>query len=222
MRNICGYIFNGALLLLFIQPLVGQDTIRTYGPRIGIDLARFAYFFADPSQPGAELSVDVELFKNVYPVFELGYSQLSDNRDLFDYSSKGMYARAGLDYDFSPPKDRSEHHSMSIGFRYGISPFSHQAHNAIIPGDYWGDYLLDSYENSLVGNWLELVGGVKTEVASNFFLGWSVRYKILFNPEMDPLMKPQLVPGYGNASADRGFGFSYSMLYKITLLKRKT
>ena len=55
MRNICGYIFNGALLLLFIQPLVGQDTIRTYGPRIGIDLARFVYFFADPSQPGAEL-----------------------------------------------------------------------------------------------------------------------------------------------------------------------
>lgn len=208
------------MLLMLSQPLSGQDTIRTYGPRIGIDLSRLAYIFADPSQLGAELSVDLEVFNNIYPVFELGYSQTSESRDLFDYSSKGMYARAGLDYDFLPPKDRSEHHNITVGFRYGISPFSHHAQDVIIPGDYWGDYLLDLYENNLTGNWLELVGGVKTEVASNFFLGWSVRFKILLNPEMDPLMAPRLVPGYGNATEDRGFGFSYSVLYKIPLLKR--
>ncbi len=220
MKSICGYIFSGMIILSLCQPLAAQDTLRTYGPRIGIDLTRFAYLFSHPSQIGTELSVDAELADNLYPVIELGYNQMTENRDLFDYSSRGTYARAGLDYDFSPPKNRSEHHSITVGFRYGISFFTQSARDILIPGDYWGNYLLPSYEKRLTGHWVELVGGVKTEIVSNFFLGWSVRYKILLNPDMDPLMAPQLVPGYGNASEDRGFGFSYSILYKIPLFKR--
>jgi hypothetical protein len=220
MKNISGYIFKASILLMLIQPLTGQDTLRTYGPRIGIDLARFGYIFADPSEIGAEFSVDVEVYKNLYPVFEIGYGHLSEKSDLFDYASGGSYARAGLDYNLMTIKDRSVHHSITAGFRYGISVFTHHAENAIIPSNYWGDYIMDSYEKNLVGNWLELVGGVKAEVASNFFLGWAVRYKILLNPEMDPLMKPRIVPGYGSARENRGFGLTYSVSYKIPLLKR--
>lgn len=220
MKNICGYIFSAAILLMLIQPLTGQDTLRTYGPRIGIDLARFAYIFADPSEIGAEFSVDFEVYKNIYPVFEIGYSHISESEDLYDYTLGGTYARAGVDYNLLPMKDRSMHHTMTLGFRYGASIFSHNAENIIIPSDYWGDFIIDSYENSLVGHWIELVGGIKTEVASNLFLGWAVRYKILLNPEMDPLVPPQLVPGYGSGTVARGFGFTYSVSYKIPLLKR--
>ena len=205
---------------MFIQPLAGQDTLRTYGPRIGIDIARFAYIFADPSELGAELSVDAEVAHNIYPVIEIGYSQTSDNRELFNYSSKGTYTRAGVDYNLLSPKDRSEHHSITIGFRYGLSLFDHRAEDVVIPDGYWGDYMLDSYENNLTGHWFELVGGVKTELVPNFFLGWLVRYKKLLNPDMDPLVPPQLVPGYGSGSLDASFGFSYYILYKIPLFKR--
>ena len=220
MKNICGYIFKGAVLLMFIQPLAGQDTLRTYGPRIGIDIARFVNIFADPSEFGAELSVDAEVAHNIYPVIEIGYSQISENRELFHYSSKGTYTRAGVDYNLLPPKDRSVHHSITIGFRYGLSLFNHRVEDAVIPGDYWGDNTLDSYENNLTGHWFELVSGVKTELVPNFFLGWLVRYKKLLNPDMDPLVAPQLVPGYGNGSLDSSFGFSYYILYKIPLFKR--
>ncbi len=220
MRSICGYIFKGVLLLLCIRPIAGQDTLRIYGPRIGIDLARAAYIFADPSQIGADISVDAELFKNIYPVIEFGYSQISDYRDQFDYTSKGSYARAGADYDFLPPKDRSEHHNITVGFRYGISFFNHRAKNIVIPGGYWGENHQADYEKRLTGNWIELAGGMKTEVASNFFLGWSVRFKILLNPEMDPILRPKLVPGYGDGTTDRGFGISYSVFYKIPLFIR--
>ena len=220
MKNICGYIFKTAILLMLIQPLAGQDTLRTYGPRIGIDVARFAYIFADPSEIGAEFSVDFEVYKNIYPVFEIGYSHISESENLFDYTMGGTYARVGIDYNLMPMKDQSIHHSITAGFRYGISIFSHRAENAIIPSDYWGDLIMESYENSLVGNWIELVGGLKTEVASNLFLGWAVRYKILLNPEMDPLVTPRIVPGYGSGKADRGFGITYSISYKIPLFKR--
>lgn len=220
MKSICGYIFRCLLLLAIIQPLEGQDTLRTYGPRIGLDLVRFGYFLAEPSEIGAEFSVDAEVFHNVYPIIEAGYNQISEKRELFNYSSKGTYARAGVDYNLLTPKDRSQHHSITIGFRYGISIFNQLAEDVVIPGDYWGDNILESYQNNLTGNWFEIVGGVKTELVSNFFLGWSVRYKKLFNPGMDPTVTPQLVPGYGKGSSDTGFGFTYSILYKIPLFKK--
>ena len=222
--HISGSISKVGLLLLFImamwQPLAGQDTLRTYGPRFGIDLARFIFILADPSEIGAEASVDFEVYKNIYPVFELGYNSISESEEIFDYSAGGIYARAGIDYNFLKAKDRSEHHTFTIGARYGVSFFSHKAKEIIIPNDYWGDYFYDSYEKDLKGHWVELVGGVKVELVSNLFLGWSLRYKFLLNPDMDPQVKPHLVPGFGTGGENRTFGVSYSIFYKIPLFKR--
>ena len=220
MKSISGYIIKGVLLLLLAQSLNGQDTLRTFGPRIGIDLARFVYYFADPAVVGAEVSLDFEIYNNFFPVFEAGYSTLSDVVDEAKYSSGGAYARIGIDYNLLPVKDRSVHHSITVGFRYATSIFAHSTENITVPSDYWGDLVIDTYENTLDGHWLELVGGVKAEVASNFFLGWSVRYTILLNPDMDPQVAPLLIPGYGRGTVNRGFRFSYIIAYKIPLIKR--
>lgn len=224
MKSISGYIFKLALLIaasvMLSQPLKAQDTLRTYGPRIGLDLARFIYYFTEPAEIGAEISGDFEIYKNFYPVLELGYSTMSENTDLFDYSSGGSYGRVGLDYNVLPVKDRSVHHVFTVGARYGVSLFSHRTENMYIENQYWGDLILESYESTLRGHWIELVGGLKVEVVSNLFLGWSVRYKLLLNKNMDQKVTPQLIPGYGNGSNNRGFGFSYSIFYKIPLFKR--
>lgn len=220
MRNIFGYFSELLLLLLLTQSAGGQDTLRTYGPRIGIDMARVVYLFAEPAQIGAEFSLDAELFPNIYPLVEAGYNTISETGDLYNYTSGGTYARLGADYNVLPVKDRSIHHSVTAGMRYGFSIFSHRAEQIHIPSSYWGDYILDSYSNRHTGHWLELVGGVRTEVAPNFFLGWSVRYKILLNPEMDDRVTPRLVPGYGHATEERVFGLTYQVLYKIPLRKK--
>lgn len=237
-KNISGFISRSLFLILFLALLAGisglevsgqevsgeevsgRDTLRSFGPRLGIDLARFLYILADPSETGAEASVDVEIFRNIYPVFELGYSRISESKELFDYQSGGMYARAGVDYNFLRMKDRSVHHSFTLGFRYGMAVFSHKIEQVLISNAYWGDYLPEPYENNLRAHWLELVGGMKAEVLPNFFLGWSLRYKFLMNPDMDPFMAPELVPGYGTGGENRAFGFSYSILYMIPILKK--
>jgi hypothetical protein len=126
----------------------------------------------------------------------------------------------GADYNFLPQEDRSVHHTISAGARYGVSFFSHRAGAIHIPSDYWGDVLLDSYSNSMTGQWLELVGAARTEVAPNFFLGWSVRYKILLTPHMDDRVTPRLVPGYGRGSVQREFGFTYQIMYMIPVMKK--
>jgi hypothetical protein len=223
MKSISGYIFKAILLLLTLavmnQDLSGQDTLRTFGPRIGLDLAKFLYYFSDPAEYGAEISVDFEVYKNIYPVVELGYSNMSDSTDLFEYASSGSYGRFGLDYNVLSMKDRSIHHAFTVGARYGLSLFTQRAENMYIENGYWGDLLLDSYESSPRGHWIELVGGIKAEVLPNLFLGWLVRVKFLLNCDMDPNVTPALVPGYGNAAKSRGFGFSYSIYYKIPLVK---
>lgn len=222
-KHISGSIFKTGLLLTFLilwQPLSGQDTLRTYGPRFGIDLARFIFILAEPSETGAEASVDFEIYRNLYPVIELGYNSISQDEELFAYSASGVYGRAGIDYNLLKPKDRSQHHAITFGARYGLSVFSHRAENIDILNEYWGDDLNRSYEQDLRGHWAELVGGITAELVPNLFLGWSLRYKILLNPGMDPRVTPQLVPGFGTGGQNRTFGFTYSILYKIPLLKK--
>ena len=223
MKSISGYISKAILLLLTMavvsQPLSGQDTLRTFGPRLGLDLARFIYFFAEPAEYGAEISGDIEIYKNIYPVIELGYSSMSDTTDLFDYASSGTYGRLGVDYNVLSMKDRSIHHSITVGARYGLSVFTQKAENMYMQNGYWGDMVLESYESSLRGHWVELVGGLRAEVLPNLFLGWMVRFKFLLNQDMDPKVTPALVPGYGNGTNNRNFGFSYSIYYKIPLFK---
>jgi hypothetical protein len=222
--HISGSISKAGLLLLFTlamwQSVSGQDTLRTYGPRFGIDLARFAFILADPSEIGAEASVDFEIIRNLYPVFEFGYNSISESEDLFKYSASGIYGRAGVDYNLLKLKDPSQHHVFTVGARYGLSVFSHRAEDIYIQNAYWGDYVSNSYERDLKGHWVELVGGIKVELVPNLFMGWSLRYKILLNPDMDPLVVPQLVPGFGTGGNDRGFGISYSIFYKIPLIKK--
>ncbi|MGW8315704.1 MAG: DUF6048 family protein [Bacteroidales bacterium] len=220
MKNISGYIFSILLLVTFSLSAASQDTLRTFGPRIGIDLARFAYLFVDPAETGAELSLDMEVIHNLYPVLELGFSSLDETEQQFDYSMTGAYGRFGADFNILQQKDRSVHHSVTVGGRYGVARFQHRAENVTIPSGYWGDYLLESHEYSLTGHWLELVGAVKAEIFPNFFMGWSLRYKILLNPNMDPLFAPLIVPGYGRGAQNRSIGINYSIFYKIPLFKK--
>jgi len=218
--RISGSIFSLLLVFGSLQPMKGQDTLRTYGPTLGLDLARFVYYFSDPAIYGAEASVDVELFNRFYPVFELGYGNLSDSISTSDYNSQGIYGRLGLDYNVLPPKDRSVHHSISLGLRYGTAVFQHKASNILVPSDYWGDFLIDDYENTLNAHWLEIAGGLRAEVLPNLFLGWSVRYRILLNPDLDPQVSPLLIPGYGKGTENRTIGISYTLAYKIPLFKK--
>ena len=218
MKNISSFIFS--LLLLMSVDTLGQDTLRTYGPRFGIDLARFATLFTSPKQIGAEASVDFEMYKNIFPVFELGYNSIALDQESYKYSEYGVYGRVGIDYNLLPIKDRSVHHSIFVGARYGLSRFKHQAENIISPNIYWGDYYLDEYINSVTGHWMEITGGVKTELVNNLFMGWTIRAKFLLSKGKNEVMSPYLIPGYGKGNSNSVFGLSYTIMYKIPLLKK--
>lgn len=206
--------------MALLVPVSGQDTLRTYGPEIGVDISGLAHLFASPPRFGAGANLSLGITPDLYPAIELGYSGMSDSVDGSAYSSAGMYGRIGLDYNILPLSDPSVHHRVYFGFRYALSVFRHQAENIRIPGEYWGDYVIEQYENSLQAHWLELVGGVRAEVLPNFFMGWSVRYAILLNPDMDPQITPLMIPGFGKGTENRALLFTYTLAYKIPILKK--
>ncbi|RPI41266.1 MAG: hypothetical protein EHM46_06660, partial [Bacteroidetes bacterium] len=149
MKKTSGYISSLVMLLGLLPFAAAQDTLRTYGPRIGIDLARIPGYFTRPPEYGAEIWVDAELFRDVYPALELGYSALSIDSISYDYSSAGPFFRAGADYNFLSFADRSKHHSITAGFRLGTARFTHRADDISIPGNYWGEYPPGSYSHKL-------------------------------------------------------------------------
>jgi len=218
LKSISGFI--SSLLIFCSMEGAAQDTLRTYGPRFGIDIARLAFLFTSPKEKGAEASVDFEVYKNLYSVAEIGYNNLSFDQENFNYFSSGLYGRIGVDYNFLPVQDRSVHHSIFIGTRYGISFLQHRAEKILVGNSYWGDYLLDEYQNNLTGHWVELTGGVKAELFSNFFMGWTVRYKFLIDKGTDELMTPYLIHGFGKGNSNRSLGISYCIMYKIPVVRK--
>jgi len=218
LKSISGFIFS--LLVFWSIEGTTQDTLRTYGPRVGIDLVPLASLFTSPKETGTEASIDFEVYQNLYSVAEFGYNNLSFDQENFNYFSSGLYGRIGVDYNLLPVKDPSVHHSIFIGTRYGLSIFQHRAENIVTGNSYWGNYLLDKYQNDITGHWIELTGGVKTELFSNFFMGWTVRYKFLISKVTDELMTPYLIHGYGKGNSNRSLGISYYIMYKIPVIKK--
>jgi hypothetical protein len=51
-------------------------------------------------------------------------------------------------------------------------------------------------------------------------MSWSVRYRILINPSMDPQITPLVIPGYGKGTMNRVLGFTYTVAYKIPIIKK--
>ncbi|MEZ5070424.1 MAG: DUF6048 family protein [Bacteroidales bacterium] len=169
-RNICSCICSAGLLLILSLGAQAQDTLRTHGPRFGVDVLRAAYYFADPSETSLSFFADMEVRPNLYPVVEVGYSRTSVDSALYSYRSSGIYATAGLDYNFLKNADRRIHHSMTLGFRYGISPFRQNLDNVMVPSGYWGDGVTQYQQQGLTGHWVESSGRHESQKSCQFFL----------------------------------------------------
>src|SRR3546814_16619293 len=49
---------------------------------------------------GAEISLDYEVKKNYFGVLEAGYQQMELDEIRYNYNTRGMFGRLGIDYNF--------------------------------------------------------------------------------------------------------------------------
>jgi hypothetical protein len=214
------------LIFLFISPILcfsqtKNEEWRYEGPRIGIDLSRFLLpYLQSGSRFGWEIQSDIPYKGNYFPTFEFGMQWYDSKEYGYHYMNDGAYGRLGIDVNIVKFESLQDHDIVFVGLRYGYSHYN-QAANNIIYSNYWGRINTFVPRQALNAHWAEIVFGMKGEIFTNVFLGWSLRAKFILSQTSDPYMDPFIIPGLGRTTGEVPVDFSFTLSYRIPLSKTK-
>jgi hypothetical protein len=147
-------------------------------------------------------------------VMEVGYSDYKFSQYNYDYTSKGVFARLGVDFNLLKPEVSLGRYWAGIGLRYGISLFS-SATPSFQQDNYWGSVTSSIPSKKTMGHFIEVAPGVKTEIFRNFSIGWTIRLKLLISGGGGRDLRPIYLPGYGNGGKQSAAGISYFITWNI-------
>jgi hypothetical protein len=224
------------ILLFFISFLVSAtitaqqkaDTIKTkesYGIRVGVDLSKPIISFLDENTKGLELVGDVRILRNYYAAVELGYEDKTTKEDYINFTTKGSYIKAGVNYN-AYNNWVGMTNEIYVGMRYGFSLFN-QTLNSYTP-NVKGTYFIpiemqpNTEFKDLSAHWAELVFGMKAETLKNLYLGFSFSFKKMISTKEPENFKNLHVPGFNSVYLnDTGFGMNYTLSYLIPIVKKE-
>jgi len=219
-------ILVSILILLFINNFRGfsqskPEVWRYEGPRFGMDLSRFLMpYMQKGKRNGWEIQADVPYKGNWFPTFEFGMQWFDDKHDGYRYRNNGTYARLGVDMNIVKFESLHDHDIVFIGARYGYSLFNQQT-DGIVYSNYWGTLNTSIPGRTMNAHWAELVFGMKGELFSNFFLGWTLRAKFPLVVTSDQNIKPYIIPGIGKTTTDVPFDFTIGLYYRLPIFRTK-
>lgn len=222
LKSIFSFVLLGLSLNLAAQDSIPKKTER-YGIRVGADLSRLARSFYEKDYRGFEIVGDYRLSKKIFIAGEIGNEDLTENEAQLSFTTKGSYFKAG--FDFNAYENWLDMENMIYaGMRYGVSTFSQQLNSYAIynTNPYFGqDILMPNQKfDGLTAHWVEFVAGVKAELFSNLFLGFSVRMNYLVSNKKPEGFDNLYIPGFNRTyEGNFGVGFNYSLSYFIPLYK---
>ncbi|NJB37542.1 DUF6048 family protein [Croceivirga sp. JEA036] len=215
-----------------------KDTITrkyAYGLRIGVDLSKPVMGVLNEDYNGLEFVADYRLSDKWYIAVEVGNEEKSDDENLnqsilYSYTTKGNYAKAGMDYN-TYSNWYGMRNQITVGGRLAHSSFSSTIHNF----NYWNLNRTYAPENELIfgsdtpinheglnATWLEFVLGLKVELIKNMYLGMSVRMSHLLSNTKPDNFDNLWIPGFNKVTEEAkwGVGYNYSISYFIPLYKK--
>ncbi|MFP4019717.1 MAG: DUF6048 family protein [Bacteroidales bacterium] len=208
------------LVLIYIHEGYGQKK-RVVGPNIGYDVSQIAKGYFYPGYSAHVLSLDYEIDYLYYPVIEAGLFDLNKDQESMNYSSDGRFVKLGMDYNVIGIQGPWDYDMLFGGARIGVAQYNHSARDIVIENNYWGDYQADNIEtNRLNALWLEIVAGLKVEVLTNVFFGWSFRGQLMKAKNKDDNIPPYMIPGYGKGDNSINIGIQYFISYRFPIIKK--
>ncbi len=221
--------FTSILCILFTLTLPAQtkDSIAykdSYGLRVGIDLYNPVSTIIDDNRKGIELVGDYRISKKWYIATELGSMKNTREEDFINFTTNGQYIKAGVDYNAYENWLDMEN-LIYVGFRYGYATFNQTLNSATVNSDpFLPLQNIDTpikYDN-LNAQWAEFVVGIKAEVMSNVFMGFSFSGKKMISTKEPDNFKNLFVPGFNRVFLNNsGFGLNYTISYLIPIYKKK-
>lgn len=225
MKRISGYIISLVAIILALPAQAQEDAgaaipaspadtiIIEPGLRIGFNLVRPLMVFPFPSRYGFESVADLNISPDYFAVAEGGFSRRNLDEPDYHLTERGMFLRIGA--------DRSLYNHLNdviaLGARLGFSVYSREASHIIGRDPYWGSFTGSLPADTFFSQWAEVVLVLKTEVFTNFFLGWNLRGKVLLAGRHDRHMEDRYVPGFGEGTTNSIAGFDFYMYYRIPL-----
>jgi hypothetical protein len=206
----------------------GHDKIF-HGLFIDFDLIDPVFSAFNKDKFGLNASIQADLFHSIFPVVEIGYAHYDATSDYaylpdliiqpdnYKYTIHGFYYKIGVNLNLLKTKTESKlSPSGYIGIRYAISPFWYDIENLLITDMYWNETATFNANGSTIGQWGEVLLGVRTPVYKNFCLGADVRFKLFLYIEEketdNKLIRQSYAPGFGNQDEGK-WGFRYTISY---------
>jgi Domain of unknown function (DUF6048) len=228
LKYIFSLIFLGVSLYGTAQEVKKTDSIspktERFGIRFGIDAFRLARSVYEKDYRGIELVGDYRLTKRYYIAAELGNESKTSDEDQLNFTTEGTYIKAGFDYNAYENWLGMEN-MIYLGLRYGVSSFSQTLNNYDVYNTqpYFGQApQIDSGEKfeGLSAQWAEVVAGIKAELFTNLFVGFSVRLNYLTSNTKPEGFDNLHIPGFNRTyDGEFGAGFNYTVSYFLPLYK---
>lgn len=213
---------------LFCTPLAAQDKKATateekeevplyQGTTIGIDVFGLGSKIFGGDITSTEISVEVNLKNRFVPTVEIGYGTTDTTHDETNihYKASAPYFRIGMNYNFFFKKPYLPGFLYG-GIRYGYTSFSYDVDAPPLQDPIWGTTEVPFIYNGVKTNagWAELLAGIKVNVYKNFYMGWSLRYRIRMSVKKAEHTEPWYIPGFGKNNSTN-LGVTYSLIYKL-------
>lgn len=206
---------------------IPRDTIQyktNYGFRLGVDISKPIRAMLQDNYGGLELVGDYRISKKWYIAAELGTEEFTTKEDFTNSTSKGSYARVGVNFN-SYNNWLDMNNEIFIGFRYGFAAYeqtlnSYQVNtgNTLLPTE---TITTPVTTDGLTAHWSEIQIGLRAEIYNNLFITFSGSYKIMVSVAEPPNFKTQYAPGFNRVYASNtGFGFNYTISYLIPFRKK--
>jgi hypothetical protein len=214
MRRIFAYFIS---LLSFLSggSLFAQDTVLfPLKIRVGFDLAGPGIYLSDKNNLNLEGYISYDRNEKMSYVLETGSLKYKYSQYNYDYMSKGVFTRLGVDFNLLKPEVSKGKYWAGIGLRYGLSVFSSET-PLFQHENYWGTVTSSVPSKTSLGHFLEIAPGVKTELFKNFSMGWTIRLKLLISGGGGKDLRPIYFPGYGNGGNRTTAGISYYFTWNI-------
>ncbi|MDX6745860.1 DUF6048 family protein [Polaribacter sp. PL03] len=199
-----------------------------YGLRLGIDISKPIKASFDGTYSGFEIVGDYRIKKNLYLAAEVGYEEEISDEDYTNSTSKGSYIRLGVNYN-AYKNWLDMNNEIFVGYRYGFSLFDQTLNNYTpnVSDAENGNYFLADLNSATItssnlnAHWSEFMLGIKAETLKNFYVSFSVSYKVLMSVKEPEDFKTLFSPGFNRIfETNTGFGFNYTLTYLIPFSKK--
>ncbi|MDX9941358.1 MAG: DUF6048 family protein [Bacteroidales bacterium] len=222
MKSISKYFF--ILILSFsLSARAQQGDTLVFRPSfsLGYDLAGLARNFLEPEVMMHQVTAAYEWQPNWFAAMEAGHMDVGVARETHNYDARGLFFRAGVNYNLFQKNPAMKGDEIFLAFRYGFGWLDHEAPRIIITEPYWGS-VEDVFEPAgYSAHWAEIGGGLKTKLFWNLYLGWDLRIRLMLARNAGSEMEPYYISGFGKNEGNTSVMLHYSLYYKFSAGKNR-